>query len=172
LVKTIKNIRLRDYDYRNNGFYFITICSNYKAEFTDNERSIINEHIDKIESIAKGINRDYFELVSNHLHLILILDNCSLNIGEIVRRFKAITSKEANRKLWQPNYYEHVIRTERALGKIREYIRNNPLKEMLDMEEIYGKGADKSATTEHSAKSKLSTGLDKTTTQPMNRQLQ
>jgi len=34
--------------------------------------------------------------------------------------------------IWQPNYYEHVIRNESALNKIREYIINNPDKEEYD----------------------------------------
>jgi len=34
-----------------------------------------------------------------------------------------------NKGIWQPNYYEHIIRNEKALLKIREYIENNPLVE-------------------------------------------
>jgi putative transposase len=33
-----------------------------------------------------------------------------------------------NGKLWQRNYYEHIIRDDRELNAIREYIRYNPLK--------------------------------------------
>ncbi|RLC16990.1 MAG: hypothetical protein DRI24_07005, partial [Deltaproteobacteria bacterium] len=29
-------------------------------------------------------------------------------------------------KLWQRNYYEHIVRNEKELTRIREYIRNNP----------------------------------------------
>jgi len=35
---------------------------------------------------------------------------------------------------WQRNYYEHIIRNEKELNKIREYIHNNPLKWELDRE--------------------------------------
>ena len=31
-------------------------------------------------------------------------------------------------KLWQRSYYDHIIRDERSLHDIREYIQNNPLK--------------------------------------------
>lgn len=31
-------------------------------------------------------------------------------------------------KLWQRNYYEHIIRDERAYYHISEYIKNNPAK--------------------------------------------
>ena len=33
-----------------------------------------------------------------------------------------------NGKLWQRNYYEHIIRDEKELTRIREYIIHNPLK--------------------------------------------
>jgi hypothetical protein len=36
--------------------------------------------------------------------------------------------------LWQRNYYEHVIRNDRELDKIREYIATNPLRWALDRE--------------------------------------
>ena len=37
-------------------------------------------------------------------------------------------------KFWQRNYYERIIRNEKELNKIREYISNNPLKWSLDKE--------------------------------------
>lgn len=37
-------------------------------------------------------------------------------------------------RLWQRNYYEHVIRNEDSLARIREYIANNPLRWALDRE--------------------------------------
>ena len=30
--------------------------------------------------------------------------------------------------MWQRNYYEHIIRNENSLDKIRDYIVNNPFK--------------------------------------------
>ncbi|MDA2918807.1 hypothetical protein MYX76_04825 [Desulfobacterota bacterium AH_259_B03_O07] len=30
-------------------------------------------------------------------------------------------------RLWQRNYYEHIIRNEKDLHEIREYIANNPI---------------------------------------------
>ncbi len=35
-------------------------------------------------------------------------------------------------KLWQRSFYDHVIRSEEDLNRIREYIRNNPLKWAFD----------------------------------------
>lgn len=80
-----------------------------------------------------------------HLHTIVALEGSPLPLSEIIRRFKSRTTVETNKaarqagqlqRLWQPNYYEHVIRSERALTKIREYIANNPLAEKLRWEEF------------------------------------
>ena len=56
-------------------------------------------------------------------------------LSEIIRALKTFSSKQINLirnnpgvSLWQRNYYEHIIRDERELHAIREYIRYNPLK--------------------------------------------
>ena len=36
--------------------------------------------------------------------------------------------------LWQRNYYEHVVRGENELHRIREYVANNPLQWETDRE--------------------------------------
>jgi len=39
-------------------------------------------------------------------------------------------------KLWQRNYWEHIIRNENELNHIRNYIRHNPQK--WEMDQLYG----------------------------------
>ncbi len=67
-------------------------------------------------------------------------------LGDVVGAYKSITTVEYTRgvkargwrpfrgRLWQRNYYEHVIRDEDELGRAREYIVNNPLRWALDRE--------------------------------------
>jgi putative transposase len=67
-------------------------------------------------------------------------------LGEIVGAFKSITTHEYVMgvrqhgwppfpgRLWQRDYYEHIIRSEPELDRIRAYIANNPLRWALDME--------------------------------------
>ena len=43
-------------------------------------------------------------------------------------------SPPVGRSLWQRGYYEHVIRDEAALDRIRRYIRENPLRWAIDAE--------------------------------------
>jgi len=59
-------------------------------------------------------------------------------VGRIVQAFKSISTHEYKigvekqhwnpfpERLWQRNYFEHVIRSEKSLNKIREYIAANP----------------------------------------------
>jgi putative transposase len=136
-MKAIKNVRLKHYDYSQDGYYFVTVCTNYNKNYLTNLQEKIRRNIQNLTEI-NGVKIDYYVIMPTHIHMIVILNDCKLSLGEIIRRFKAKSGREAGFKLWQPNYYEHVIRNERALLRIREYIQNNPLKEKLDFKEMYG----------------------------------
>ena len=76
--------------------------------------------------------------MDDHLHAILILNDSEKTVSEVVRQFKAlITLKTKIKDVWQKGFFEHVIRNEKALQKIREYIRNNPLAEKIKFEQFY-----------------------------------
>ena len=110
-----------------------------------------------------NIKNDEHIIMPNHFHgIITIVETnvgadlrvCPENQGEhigsplrkIIQWFKTMTTNEYirgvkhngllsfHRKFWQRNYYEHVIRNEDELNKIREYIRNNPLRWHFDRE--------------------------------------
>jgi REP element-mobilizing transposase RayT len=56
----------------------------------------------------------------------------------MARTFKAVASRAIRRDgadfQWQRNYYEHIVRSENELARIREYIANNPAQWVLDRE--------------------------------------
>lgn len=63
------------------------------------------------------------------------------SLGAIMQNFKSTSTRQVNTlrqtpglPLWQRNYFERIIRDERELNRIREYIINNPLKWALDTE--------------------------------------
>jgi putative transposase len=61
-------------------------------------------------------------------------------LGDVIRAFKSLSAIHVNRllmrsgPLWQRNYYEHIIRDEDELNRIREYITHNPMQWELDRE--------------------------------------
>lgn len=70
----------------------------------------------------------------------------TLSLSDVVHRFKTLTTKRYSEgvkrygwppfpgRLWQRNYYEHVIRNEESLNRIRQYIADNPARWALDRE--------------------------------------
>jgi len=103
---------------------------------------------------------DTFTIMPNHIHgIVNIYDVIIVGAGsepaptttirrglpEIVRQFKTFSSKRINQinqtpgaPMWQRNYYEHIIRNEDELNRVREYILNNPLQWEFDRENHVG----------------------------------
>ena len=71
-------------------------------------------------------------------------------VGRVIQAFKSISTHEYINgvkhknwtpfpgKLWQRNYYEHIIRDDESLKRIRAYIINNPLQWAYDRENSAG----------------------------------
>jgi REP element-mobilizing transposase RayT len=121
---------------------------------------IVLEFWNKLPGRYATIELDSFVIMPNHVHGIIKIINTVGEIHElplqtantnqktkrrrmlipkVVGYFKMNSSKRINTirnstdiPVWQRNYYEHIIRNENKLNKIREYIHNNPLKWHLD----------------------------------------
>jgi putative transposase len=52
----------------------------------------------------------------------------TMTTNEYIRGVKTLGWQPFNGKLWQRNYYEHIIRNEQSYQTISEYIINNPAK--------------------------------------------
>lgn len=69
-------------------------------------------------------------------------------LGEIVRTFKALVTRRIHQTCpdvpfaWQRNCYEHIIRNERELQAIRQYIRDNSARWECDREHPVGDNHD------------------------------
>ena len=113
---------------------------------------IVNKEWQKTATIRRNIELDDYVIMPNHLHGIITIINdkgrgtvhraptheifgkpTTNSIPTIIRSFKATTTKQINilrnspgSKVWQRGYYEHVIRNEEALERIRDYIVTNP----------------------------------------------
>jgi len=57
-----------------------------------------------------------------------------MTTNDYLRRVHALGWPLLHGKLWQRNYYEHIIRNPGELDKIREYIVTNPLRWAWDRE--------------------------------------
>ena len=111
-----------------------------------------------------SIEMDEFVVMPNHVHGVIIIrqslgslvggqgdsgvqrDTGATTVGDVVGAFKSLTTVEYgrgvrkldwppfDRRLWQRNYYERVIRDESEFSRVREYIANNPMEWEFDRE--------------------------------------
>jgi len=101
------------------------------------------------------IELDEFVIMPNHIHGVIMINvgviprgypnkgrphGAAPTLGDIIDWYKTMTTNAYikgvknnqwagfNGRLWQRNYYEHVIRDADDLNRIRQYIIDNPLK--------------------------------------------
>lgn len=150
-----KSVRLKGYDYASIGYYFITINSKDKrcifGEIKDEVMhpnllgEIIQEEWDITGKLRDNIKLHEYVLMPNHFHAIVEVcnsmnntsvpgdfHNAAKSLGSIVRNFKgAVTRKHNSLKLgnekgvWHVRYYDRIIRDERELLNVKNYIDNN-----------------------------------------------
>ena len=151
-----KSTRLKKFNYSTPGYYFITICTanklNIFGEIVDNEMVLSLEGqiaLDRwlvLPQHHEGINLDVFIVMPNHVHGIVIIQEDRLSINKtqkqllsiVVGSYKSSVSRFIRKTGcqfdWQKSFYDHIIRNDKTLSNIREYIQNNPMKWSIDIE--------------------------------------
>jgi REP element-mobilizing transposase RayT len=169
--------RLKYYDYRAPGAYFVTICTQGRRAILG--RIILGQFVPSalgalcVQKILEipfhatvPVKIDIFQVMPNHIHLIVMilpdpqthrgLEQIKVqpatgavrqggvegsSLGAIVGSFKAAVTRAWKQidpalagSVWQAGFFEHIIRHEKALERIREYIVNNPQQWGLDRE--------------------------------------
>ena len=149
-----KRTRLKEYDYSQFGFYFITICLKERKDFFSEIRDgkiILTEYGKIIEEILISLPKYYnvdidsYIIMPDHIHFIIIVDNDPIRekyistkiktLSDVIGKFKSYSTKRIRTKLksiqdfnWQKSFYDRIIRNEKELYQIRKYIEENPLR--------------------------------------------
>ena len=92
---------------------------------------IADKYICNINTVYKGITVDKYVIMPNHIHMLITVTNGGLRasrptIPTVVRSFKRMVTREVGRSVFQPSFYDHVVRGERDYWEIWQYIDNNP----------------------------------------------
>lgn len=132
------------------------------GKFTDG-RILLYQYGRIVEKCWKWLTQQYsyvhldeYVVMPNHLHgIIIIRKDCKGGsrtaptgnmpkykpLSRLVGAFKTVSTKQVNiirntpgHKLWQRNYYEHIIHNEEELNHIRRYITENPINWRKDEE--------------------------------------
>ena len=143
-----------------NREHFFGDLVNGKMELSEIGEIVLDEWI-KTKQIRDYVRLDEFVVMPNHFHGIVIIENNVMSnvetcrgmslqkynrfskplansISMIINHFKSAVKRWCNKNgcehfEWQRGFYEHIIRDENGLNRIREYIINNPIQWKLDM---------------------------------------
>ena len=80
-----KSIRIKNYDYSQNGAYFVTICAQNRAclfgkikkgkMILNNFGKIAHRELQKTAEIRKNVSVFCFVVMPNHIHAVFVIDN-------------------------------------------------------------------------------------------------
>ena len=126
-----KRVRLRTFDYKGCYRYSVTVCTSNKRDILC-DRSIVFWLIDILKKKSKLFRFKVWAycFMPNHLHLLIEGEEDGSDMIKFITSFKQDTGFHYKRKfgyrLWQVNFYEHVLRKEEATESVANYIFNNP----------------------------------------------
>jgi putative transposase len=140
-----KRTRLSGFDYGWTGAYFVTVCASRRgAAFgvvrdgsvcLDEVGTVVEEALAAIPH-HHAVAVDASVVMPDHVHAILILGPTTRRetLSSVVGAFKARATRRLGRAIWQRGFYDHVVRDDADLERVREYIETNPLRWELRME--------------------------------------
>ena len=150
--------RLQNYDYSQNGAYFVTICVKERKKilsniivgtgvldcpeiYLSNYGKIADKYINQLNDFYDNIFVDKYVIMPDHIHMIIriengqsrtpvptIVNNQNSEVAKFVSTFKRFCNKEYGLNVWQSRYYDHIIRNQNDYDEVWKYIENNPAK--------------------------------------------
>ena len=165
----IESVRFLEWDYASPWWYYVTTNTKDHVEYfgiIENEKMVLNE-LGKIveeewlktKELRANVQLDYFVVMPNHIHGIVIIRDigravarngftekaniyskispAASSLSAIIRSFKSALTKRIHEIgyssfFWQSRFYDRIIRNEKELFNIRKYIEQNPLKWNLE----------------------------------------
>lgn len=148
-----RSIRLKGYDYRQRGAYFVTLCTHHRICWFGEVKGACNEdaivHLTpcgelmrdawlKLPNRFEGLELDACIFMPNHMHGLFVLPGTEFSVGDVIGAYKSLTTNAYGERVrqdgwtgyeqrfWHRNYWEHIVRDETDLNRIRAYIALNP----------------------------------------------
>ncbi len=177
----IESTRLAGWDYSAPGWYFVTICTAWRAlslgEVVDGQMQlspagqIVAEEWLRTPQVRSDVALDEWVVMPNHVHGIIVIvppdvetsrrDVSTIpfappqrhesaqpvaglrphTLAAIINQIKSTCTKRIWASgmtdfAWQSRFYDHIIRDEASLARIRQYIRDNPERWEHDRENV------------------------------------
>ena len=144
-----KHIRLKQYDYAEEGVYFITFCTKNRAPLLSHivgrgDRTppqvaltdigkIVAEIIENTEKVYANITVDNYVIMPNHVHVLIRISEGNggvraprPTVNEIIKGIKGLATRKIGFSIWQTGFYDHIIRDDEDYQIRFRYIEENP----------------------------------------------
>ncbi len=152
-VGVTSRLRKRGHDYASPSSYFITLCTERRVCLFGDVRDglvdlspagvVVDSWWHYLPARFVSVELDAVVVMPNHFHAVIHLGadpdiDAIPNLSDIVGWFKKRTTYDYTLgvktdgwprfpgRLWQEEFYDHIIRDERGLERIRAYIEGNP----------------------------------------------
>ena len=128
--------RIEGHSYVGQQQYFLTICADQRAEFFRNDETA-RMAIDLFLQTASSHRFDVITycVMPDHMHALTEGRDDGAELEPFVKIAKQKTGYEFKQqhrtRLWQPGYYEHVLRSDERTADVVRYIIENPLRKRL-----------------------------------------
>ena len=143
-----KSPRLPEYDYSQNGAYFVTVCTEHRKQILS--KIVVGKGLCALPQIQIELTKtgkiveecieyinpyDFVEVMSyvimpDHIHLIISIiapeGHRDPSLQHTIQQFKSYSTHKNGQKFWQRSYYDHIVRNESDLIDIHNYIIQNP----------------------------------------------
>ena len=144
-----KHIRLKQYDYAEEGVYFITFCTKNRAPllshivgrgdltppqvYLTDIGKIVAEIIENTEKVYANITVDNYVIMPNHVHVLIRISEGNggvraprPTVNEIIKGIKGLATRKIGFSIWQTGFYDHIIRDDEDYQIRFRYIEENP----------------------------------------------
>ncbi len=127
-----RSVRLPDFDYTDHAPYHVTVRAHPgtapfgQSPIAEMVCITLTEFLEEV-----GAYLGAFCLMPDHLHVLLSPDCSKLLLGDVVGRFKGLTTNKSwtvgwSGALWQPRFHDHIVRKREGITAVAQYIYENP----------------------------------------------
>ena len=123
------------FDTYNPPLYFVTFCTMHRRKLLDTEPVHAAFCDYAIEGSRRGVAVGRYVIMPDHIHLF-VKGTVGLRLGEWVKGLKrclyrAVIGVEPGETVWQPGYFEHIMRNSESFSKKWDYVVMNPVRQGL-----------------------------------------
>jgi putative transposase len=132
-VITDRPQRLEGFPYIGFQRYFVTTCTAYRQKVF-HDATVARQAHDRFMELSE---RFHFRIVGycfmpDHVHLVLIAASEQSDLPRFMKLAKQVTGYEYRRQhvetLWQPGYYDRILRDDEATLAVVRYTLENPVR--------------------------------------------